>query len=91
MDYQELRSALVSKGGADEDRASHHVFFYVEVHGKRYRATKLSHSARGQISSPIVSAISGQVRLTKRELKRFVDCTMGGEEWLELFWQRGLG
>ena len=51
MDYEELRSTLLSKGKAEEDRGGDHVFFFVEVDGKWYRATKFSHSARGQITS----------------------------------------
>ena len=89
MDYEELRSALISKGKADEDRSGHHVFFFIEVDGKSYRATKLSHSARGQISSKILSAISQQMRLTTKELRYFVDCAVKREQWLDLWRQRG--
>lgn len=89
MDYHELRSALLSKGAADEDRRGHHVFFFIEVDGKTYRATKFSHNARGQISSKILSAISQQMRLTNKELRHFVECTVEREQWLELWCQRG--
>jgi len=89
VDYQELRGALISKGKADEDRRSHHVFFFIEVDGKSYRATKISHSARGQISSKILSLISRQMRLTTKELRYFVDCTIGRKQWLDLWRERG--
>lgn len=91
MDYQELRGALISKGKADEDRGSHHVFFFIEVDGKSYRATKISHSARGQISSNILSLISRQMRLTNKELRQFVACDVEREQWLELWRERGHG
>lgn len=89
MDYQELHRVLISKGGAEEDRSSHHVFYFIEVDGRTYRATKISHGARGQVTGPILSAISRQMRLTNRELRQFVDCTIGRESWLELWRERG--
>lgn len=89
MDYQALRHALISKGEAAEDRHSHHVFFFIEVDGKSYRATKISHSARGQIRSEILSLIARQMRLTTKELRYFVDCTVGHKQWLDLWRERG--
>ena len=88
MDYRELHSALIVKGACEEDRKSHHVFYFMEVDGKSYRATKVSHSARGQISAPILSAICKQMRLTNRELREFINCSIGRERWFELWRQR---
>lgn len=87
MDYQELRTALLSKGEAMEERARHHVFYFVEVDGKRYRATKLSHGARGQISKGILEAIARQMHLRTQELRRFVDCSLERAEWLQIWRQ----
>ncbi|MBI4330751.1 MAG: hypothetical protein HY673_05690 [Chloroflexi bacterium] len=89
MDYQELNKALVSKGQANEDRTGDHVFFFITVEGKSYRATKLSHSGKGQISSSLLGEISKQMRLTTPELRRFVDCTIEREQWFQLWLQRG--
>lgn len=89
LDYRELRSALLSKGAATEDRARHHVFYLIEVDGKRYRATKLSHSAHGHISDDILGAVARQMRLRAKELRGFVDCTVTCEQWLDLWRQRG--
>lgn len=88
MDYRELRTALLSKGEATEDRARHHVFYFVEVDGQTYRATKVSHGARGQISSGILGAIARQMRLGTQELRRFVDCSLERAEWLQIWRQR---
>ena len=88
MDYEELRSTLLSKGKTEEDRSGDHVFFFVEVDGKKYRATKFSHSARGQISSGLQSEMSRQMRLTAKELRQFVDCAIDREQWLKLWSQR---
>lgn len=88
MDYHELRTALLSKGEAVEDRARHHVFYFVEVDGKIYRATKFSHSARGRISNEILGAIARQMRLKIHELRRFVNCSLERAEWLQIWRQR---
>jgi len=88
VDYRELRTALLSKGEAEEDRRGHHVFYFVDVDGKPYRATKFSHSARGQISNDILGAIARQMRLRTQELQRFVDCSIDRAEWLRIWRQR---
>ena len=88
MTYRELRSALVSKGNAEEDRRSHHVFFWIDIEGRRYRATKFSHGASGQISDSLLGKISHQMRLKAPELKDFVNCTVERDQWIELWCQR---
>ena len=80
---------MVSKGDAEEDPHRHHVFFYIEVDGQTYPATKFSHSARGQIDSNILGLISRQMRLTAKELRQFVACGIVREQWLELWRKRG--
>lgn len=89
MDYRELCSALTSKGEASEDRQGDHIFYFIEIDGREYRATKVSHNARGQISGDLIGLISRQMRLTTKELRRFVGCEIGREQWLELWCQRG--
>ena len=88
MDYRELRTALLSKGETVEDRKRHHVFYFVEIDGEIYRATKFSHSARGRISDEILGAIARQMRLKTQELRQFVDCSIERAEWLQLWRQR---
>jgi hypothetical protein len=88
MDYKELRSALLSKGKTSEDRKGHHVFFFVEIDDKAYRATKFSHGAKGQITDDILGAIARQMRLTRKELRNFVDCAVTRDKWLEFWRQR---
>lgn len=89
MDYEKLCGALHSKGKAWSDRSRHHVFFFMEIDGKTYRATKVSHSAQGQIDRYILREIAHQMRLTTKELKQFVACPLGREQWIELWSQRG--
>ncbi|NVM23771.1 MAG: hypothetical protein HWN68_18585 [Desulfobacterales bacterium] len=91
MDYQDLRAALLSKGETVEDRSRHHIFFFFEIEGKTYRATKISHSAQGQIDNNILSAVAHQMRLTTKELRQFVKCPLSREGWLDLWQTRGYG
>jgi hypothetical protein len=88
LDYRDLQSALLSKGETVEDRSSHHIFYVVEIDGKRYRATKVSHGARGQISDELLGAIAREMHLQTKELREFVSCTMTREDWLKLWNQR---
>ncbi len=83
MDYQELRSALLHKGQAQEDAGRDHSFFFIEVDGKLERATKMSHGARGQINDELLSKMARQMRLSVNELRQFVQCTVGRKEWVE--------
>ena len=91
MDYREFRKVLLSKGEATENRRGHHVFFLIEVDGKEHRATKFSHSADGQISDDIFSAMARQMRLRSKELRDFVDCVVTREQWIDLWRQRPPG
>ena len=44
MDVRDVRQALLRKLSAVEDRAGHHIFFYLDYREKRYLGTKMSHS-----------------------------------------------
>ena len=89
MTYRELRTILLSKGEAEEDRKGEHAFFWIDVGGRSYRATKVSHGATGQISSQLLSQISRQMRLTNKELREFVRCKLEKDQWLNLWQERG--
>ena len=90
MDYLDLSNALCSKGKARPEQRDH-LFFFVEEDGKEFRATKISHGASGQIDDDTRSLIAHQMRLTTKELKEFVACPMGRDEWLKLRCDRGRG
>ena len=89
LDYLDLRRTLLSKGETEEDLRRDHAFFYVEVDGEQYRATKLSHGARGQIPPALLGMIARQMRLTARELRQFVNCSLDRKDWLDLWQERG--
>jgi hypothetical protein len=88
LDYRELHSALISKGQTTENRSSNHVFYIVEIGGKLYRATKVSHGAHGQISDELMSAIAREMHLKAKELREFVGCSISRKQWLDLWRER---
>ena len=76
MDNREIRSTLVAKLNAIEDRAGHHIYFWLNIDDHEYRVGKLSHSARGQANDYIVSDTAKRLKLTKKEFSSLVDCTI---------------
>ena len=89
MDYRRLRSTLRFKALAEEDRRGDHITFRVNIRGKDQRLTKMSHSAKGQISKSRLADFSRQMGLTGRQMGQFVDCSMSREEWVEV-WRKSL-
>ena len=86
MDIGDLQRALRRKLNAQEERASHHVYFFVEIPGDgEFRAAKFSHSARGQLRDYVVADTARRLRLTRRQLDQLVECTLSGEGYWELW------
>lgn len=88
MDYRDIRSILVSKLEAIEDRAGDHVYFYLTVDGRDFRAGKLSHGARGQAEDYVINDTAHRLKLTKREFVSLVDCDIDKEEHEKIWKQR---
>lgn len=88
MDYRDIRSTLVTKLSAFEDRARHHVFFYLAIDGHDFRAGKLSHSARGQAEEYVINDTAHRLKLTKKEFVSLVDCDIDKEEHEKIWKQR---
>lgn len=88
MDVRDLRRTLRSKLHAIEDRATHHVFFYFDIDGRQYRATKLSHGLRGQLAPSLESLVARQLRLRREELAALVECPLSEEEYFSIWLQR---
>jgi hypothetical protein len=85
MDNREIRSTLVTKLGAAEDRTGHHIYFWLNVAGSEFRVGKLSHNARGQAPDYVISDTAKRLKLTKKEFNSLVECTidkqMHGDIW----------
>ena len=88
MDTRELRRTLLRKLHAIEDRKAHHVFFFFEIGGRLYRATKLSHGARGQLAPSLASLIARQLKLNNKELNELVTCPLSEEEYFQTWLNR---
>jgi hypothetical protein len=91
MDVRDIVRTLKGKLHAIEDSKRHHIFFYFNIEGKQYRATKLSHSAKGQVDESLLSLISKQLRLRREELQELVACPLSREDYFRLWTERGSG
>jgi hypothetical protein len=76
MDNREIRSTLVNKLRAEEDRSGHHVYFWLNIDGSEFRIGKLSHSARGQAVDHVISDTAKRLKLNKKEFLELVECTI---------------
>jgi len=77
MDYRDIRSTLVNKLEAGEDRSGDHIYFYLTIDGKDLRVGKLSHSARGQVADYVILDTARRLKLKKSEFASLVECTLG--------------
>ena len=73
---------------AEEDRSRHHVFYWVTIDGRDFRAAKFSHSERGQLGDHVITDTTKRLKLTKAQLEDLVDCPMTREQFLEA-WSTG--
>ena len=88
MDNREIRSTLVTKLNVTEDRAGHHIYFWLNIDDHEYRVGKLSHSARGQAPDHAVSDTAKRLKLTKKEFMSLIDCTIDKDMHKEIWRER---
>jgi hypothetical protein len=74
MDYRDIKSTLVTKLEASEDRTRDHIYFYLTIDERDFRVGKLSHSARGQAVDYVINDTARRLKLTKKEFVGLVDC-----------------
>lgn len=86
MDYRDIRSTLTAKLGALEDRAGHHIYFYLTIDGHDFRVGRLSHGARGQAIDYVVKDTARRLKLTTKEFVSLVDCDIDREQH-EIIWR----
>ena len=85
MDVRQLQRSLRRKLGAEEDRRTHHVFYWITIDGRDFRTAKLSHSSRGQLPDFIIADTAQRLKLSRAELNDLVDCSLNGEKFFELW------
>jgi len=88
MDYRDIRSTLAAKLDALEDRARHHIYFYLTIDGRDFRVGKLSHGARGQAADHVINDTARRLKLTKIEFVSLVDCVIDKQEHEEIWRER---
>jgi len=88
MDYRDIRSTLVSKLGAIEDRSGDHIYFYLTIDERNFRVGKLSHSSRGQAVDYVISDTARRLKLTKKEFVSVVDCEIEKAEHERIWRER---
>ena len=76
MDYRDIRSTLVNKLDAIEERSGDHIYFFLTINERDYRVGKLSHSSRGQAVDYIISDTARRLKLNKTEFISLVDCAI---------------
>jgi len=86
MDYRDIRSTLVSKLEAIEDRSGNHIYFYLTIDTRDFRVGKLSHSARGQAVDYVISDTARRLKLSKKEFVSLVDCEIDKPQH-EILWK----
>ena len=88
MDNREIRSTLVTKLNAEEDRTGDHIYFWLNIDGSEFRVGKLSHSARGQAPNYVISDTARRLKLTKKEFVSLVECTIDKQMHKDLWKNR---
>ena len=88
MDVRAVRQALLRKLAAVEDRAGHHIFFYLDYRGKRYSGPKMSHSWRGDLDRQQVDWLKKPLQLTTGEFEELVSCTLSRADFFARWAER---
>ncbi len=79
---RKLRSLLL-KLGFEEERGTHHVFFYLRHRGVIVVRTKISHGVT-EITQPILGLVGKQLKLGRRDFESFLQGRLTKEEYLRI-------
>jgi len=86
---EDIKTALCKKGFIG--KPGDHNYFHLYVDGKRSNVfTYLSHgSGYREYGDELIDCVKDEMRITKPEFLRFIDCALNGDEYVELLKQRG--
>ena len=84
---REVDSALTSKGFKKVDR-DHHFYFLWHAGKITTIRTKISHGER-EISDTNCGLMARQMRLTTPQFRKFVDCTIREEHYIQMLMDAG--
>lgn len=94
IDRRDLASALGKKGFASDgsEKNKDHDFFYFVVDGRKSQVyTKLSRGTDYKtLGNGIVAKIAKQMRLSKKELHTFVECSLTKEGYAQKLYDLGV-
>jgi len=83
-----IRNALIKKGFVQPEDTDHQVF-HLFVNGEKVHIrTRYSHGAR-ECDDFILGQMAKHLKLSRAQLDNLVDCTMSGEEYIEILRERG--
>jgi hypothetical protein len=87
-----ILAALTSKGFGLEQGSRDHDFLFFWYEGKRQPVfTKLSRGTQYKtVGDPLLSKMSRQLHLTKKEFGNLVDCPMSEADFIERLVQQGV-
>jgi hypothetical protein len=78
----------LKKGFVREDRKDR--LYILMFDGRKSRiSTILSHTSNMDYGDNLLNLVAGQMKLSKRELLQFVECTMSGSKYEDLMVDRG--
>jgi hypothetical protein len=86
-DAGDIKKALLQKGFYSEN--SDHTFFYYEDNQNIF--TKISHGSKYKsYGDDLLGKMSRQLKITKSELLKFIDCPLRKEDYLIILRAKGL-
>jgi hypothetical protein len=78
----DMREVLLNKGFRKDN--SHHEMFWLYAADKKTSVrTRLSHGLK-EYGAPLLAKMSRQLRLSRADFERFMDCPLTGHAYLEL-------
>jgi hypothetical protein len=82
-----ITHALRKKGF--EAYESHHLMYWLVVEGRKTAIrTRISHGER-KVDDWLLGQMAKQLHLSKQELLDFIECRIGGEQYVKLMIERG--
>lgn len=85
---REIERALLKKGFVRKDRKDR--LFVLMTDGQKSRiSTILSHTSNMDYGDNLLALVAAQMKLSKRELLEFVECTLSGSKYADLMIDRG--
>ena len=92
-DREAIERGLLKKGFAKKDGGDHHRYIFLSHDGKKTSIhTKMSRGTRHRlVSTPLITLMARQCRLSTREFLALVDCPMTETAYREITAKQGIG